>query len=60
MHLCDICVVTVVTSMCVLVPLTQRHHRVQQWVKRFESLPFYEINKRGLSDLNNYVMAMKI
>ncbi|CAH0724143.1 unnamed protein product, partial [Brenthis ino] len=59
-HLCDICVVTVVTSMCLLVPLTQRHPRVQQWVKLFESLPFYDINKRGLCALNNYIMAMKI
>lgn len=58
MYLCDVCAVTVVTSMKSLVPLTPRHPRVQQWIKSFESLQFYNINKKGLSSLNKHIEKM--
>ncbi|XP_045452597.1 glutathione S-transferase 1-like [Melitaea cinxia] len=57
--LCDICTVAVVTSVLQLVPLTQRHERVQKWIENFQHLNFYVINKRGLLRLNSYINAFK-
>lgn len=59
MHLCDICAVTVLTSMLQLVPLTKRHPKLIQWIKKFENYPFYEINKKGLNVLQNFINMMK-
>ncbi|XP_050352192.1 glutathione S-transferase E14-like [Nymphalis io] len=51
MLLCDICAVAVVTSVLPLFPLTKRHERVKQWIAKFQCLPFYDINRRGLVNL---------
>ncbi|CAH2089097.1 unnamed protein product [Euphydryas editha] len=57
--LCDICAVAVVTSVLPLIPLTERHERVQQWIENFQHLKYYDINRRGLLKLNSYIDAFK-
>ncbi|XP_052743650.1 glutathione S-transferase E14 isoform X2 [Bicyclus anynana] len=59
MYLADICTFPVVTSMAQLFVLTDRHPKVRQWIKKFENYPFYEINKKGLSDLQNFIDVIK-
>lgn len=59
MLLCDICAVTVVTSVLPLFPLTKRHFKVNKWISQFENVACYGINKRGLSDLSFNIESYK-
>ncbi|XP_045502067.1 glutathione S-transferase E14-like [Colias croceus] len=55
MYLCDVCVMLTVTSLQLLIPITERHRNVKQWLKRFEALPCYEINRQGLERLTHFI-----
>ncbi|CAH2240912.1 jg9647 [Pararge aegeria aegeria] len=59
MQLCDICALPVVSSMSQIIPLTERHPKVGQWIRKFEDYPFCEINKRGLAALRNCIDIIK-
>ncbi|XP_038211221.1 glutathione S-transferase E14-like isoform X2 [Zerene cesonia] len=59
MYLCDICVMLTVTSLQLLIPISERHINIKKWLQRFEALPCYEINRRGLERLAHFIELYK-
>ncbi|XP_041985102.1 glutathione S-transferase E14-like [Aricia agestis] len=59
MTICDLCIIATTTSMETLMPVTRRHDRVMQWMRRFEDLPCYDINKLGVERLRSFVESKK-
>ncbi|KAL0870181.1 hypothetical protein ABMA27_006326 [Loxostege sticticalis] len=55
MMLCDLCCGTTVSSLQLLVPLTDRHVKVSQWLKSLQQLPCFETNSRGLKRLASFI-----
>ncbi|XP_047031133.1 glutathione S-transferase 1-like isoform X2 [Helicoverpa zea] len=54
-RLCDICCAASVSSLEILVPLSEQHNKVKEWLESLKSLPCFEINTRGLQRLQGFV-----
>ncbi|XP_053614947.1 glutathione S-transferase 1-like isoform X2 [Plodia interpunctella] len=57
--ICDLCCVTTVSSLQLLLPLSDRHSNISDWLQRLQKLPFYKLNERGLKRLNVFVEKIK-
>ncbi|CAK1550264.1 unnamed protein product [Leptosia nina] len=56
MNLSDLCLMSTITSMQQLFPLTNRHRKLLSWINRFDNVPeVKEINNRGLRKLKHYI-----
>lgn len=55
MRLCDICCGTTLSSLEILIPVSDRHPNVKKWLDNLKALPCFEINSRGLKRLQDFV-----
>ncbi|XP_026739293.1 glutathione S-transferase E14-like [Trichoplusia ni] len=55
MRLCDICCGTTLSSLEILIPVSDRHPNVKRWLDNLKALPCFEINSRGLKRLQDFV-----
>ncbi|CAH0589915.1 unnamed protein product [Chrysodeixis includens] len=55
MRLCDICCGTTLSSLEILVPVSDQHPNVMKWLGNLKALPCFEINSRGLKRLQDFV-----
>ncbi|XP_060805658.1 glutathione S-transferase 1-like, partial [Amyelois transitella] len=53
--LCDLCCGATVSSLQLLIPLLERHHKVDSWLKRLQAHSCYRVNENGLKRLNIFV-----
>ncbi|CAB3219716.1 unnamed protein product [Arctia plantaginis] len=59
MRLSDLCCGTTVSSLETFVSMLDRHKRVKEWLDHLNTIPCFEINKRGLSRLDSFVKIFK-
>ncbi|CAH0401107.1 unnamed protein product [Chilo suppressalis] len=59
MTLCDLCCATTVSSLQILVPVTERHDKVLKWLNNMQQLPCYSINTRGIQRLKSFVDSIQ-
>ncbi|XP_072942792.1 glutathione S-transferase E14-like isoform X2 [Epargyreus clarus] len=57
--LADMCLMSTITSVYQIVRRSEKHKKVNEWLKKCEMLPFYEINRRGLERLLKFVEMKK-
>lgn len=59
MSLCDLCCAATVSTLQLLIPPTEKHKKVNRWLKRLEEIPCHSINKIGLDRLQIFIDQIK-
>lgn len=59
MLLCDLSCAATVSSCRLLVPFLEKHKKINEWLKKIEDFPCFEINTRGLQRLKSFVDSVK-
>lgn len=55
MTLSDLCCVSTISSLELLIPLEQEYPSVRDWMSRMKEQSFYELNMRGLERLRSFM-----
>lgn len=58
-QLCDLCCAATISSLELLIPALDKFPLLKQWMEELEKLPCFEINKKGLNQLNEFVKIFK-
>lgn len=59
MSLADICCMSTITSLQLLIPPQDKHAYIRNWLEQMKSQPFYEINVNGLKRLQGFIDLLK-